>query len=184
MSRKKKFVRATSLTTTLLITLALVSGCSSAASDTQTESQPTQSTVVESQKETEVTEQETEPVTETQETQVTEETTEQVTEQSEVPKETEVAEQQEVPEETQKLEEEVLFRVSVSNPKGAFVTDKPSTSCNEYFFVEYGTEFDVYEVYENESESILEGKTVLFYRIKMEDGREEYIWSENTTKCE
>lgn len=149
--RKNNFVRAICLAT-LLITFTSMYGCGSKAADVSDEAETKETTEVlaevDSQDETEVTEEPEEP---------------------EQQEETEVAEQQEEQAEAEATGEEVLFRISVSNAEGAYISDMPSTKeYSEIFQVEYGREFDVYEVFENE------GEGATFYRIEM-DGREEYI---------
>ncbi len=51
-------------------------------------------------------------------------------------------------------EEPVLFRVKVTNSNGAYLTDQPSSEVySEYFWWKNGTEFDVLEVFENDTEA-------------------------------
>ena len=57
-------------------------------------------------------------------------------------------------------EEPVLFRVKVTNSNGAYLTDQPSDKeYHDFILTDYGTEFDVLEVFNNEAE----GYT--FYRV-------------------
>lgn len=73
-------------------------------------------------------------------------------------------------------EEPVLFRVKVTNSNGAYLTDQPSSEVySEYFLVENGTEFNVYEVYENSEEDSI------YYRVKNESGENKYIWDGDVT---
>lgn len=146
--RKNNFARAICLAT-LLITFTFMYGCGSKVADVSDETETTEVlSEADSQDEPEVIEEQEEP---------------------EQREETEVAEQQEEQADAEATGEEVLFRISVSNAEGAYISDMPSTKeYSEIFQVEYGREFDVYEVFENE------GEGATFYRIEM-DGREEYI---------
>lgn len=66
-------------------------------------------------------------------------------------------------------EEPVLFRVKVTNSNGAYLTDQPSDKeYHDFILTDYGTEFDVLEVFNNEAE----GYT--FYRVNWE-GKSEFI---------
>lgn len=72
-------------------------------------------------------------------------------------------------------EEPVLFRVKVTNSKGAYLTDQPSDKeYHDFILTDYGTEFDVLEVFNNEAE----GYT--FYRVNWE-GKSEFILDEDVT---
>lgn len=68
-------------------------------------------------------------------------------------------------------EEPVLFRVKVTNSNGAYLTDQPSS---EYFLVENGTEFDVLEVFENDTEA------ATFYGVDW-NGHREFLWDRDAT---
>lgn len=51
-------------------------------------------------------------------------------------------------------EEPVLFRVKVTNSNGAYLTDQPSDKeYHDFILTDYGTEFDVLEVFENDTEA-------------------------------
>lgn len=64
-------------------------------------------------------------------------------------------------------EEPVLFRVKVTNSNGAYLTDQPSDKeYHDFILTDYGTEFDVLEVFNNEAE----GYT--FYRVNWNGHRE------------
>lgn len=70
-------------------------------------------------------------------------------------------------------EEPVLFRVKVTNSNGAYLTDQPSDKeYHDFILTDYGTEFDVLEVFNNEAE----GYT--FYRVNWE-GKSEFILDED-----
>lgn len=72
-------------------------------------------------------------------------------------------------------EESVLFRVKVTNSKGAYLTDQPSSEVySEYFLVENGTEFDVLEVFENDTEA------ATFYGVDW-NGHREFLWDKDVT---
>lgn len=70
-------------------------------------------------------------------------------------------------------EEPVLFRVKVTNSNGAYLTDQPSDKeYHDFILTDYGTEFDVLEVFNNEAE----GYT--FYRVNW-NGKSEFILDED-----
>lgn len=70
-------------------------------------------------------------------------------------------------------EEPVLFRVKVTNSNGAYLTDQLSDKeYHDFILTDYGTEFDVLEVFNNEAE----GYT--FYRVNWE-GKSEFILDED-----
>lgn len=72
-------------------------------------------------------------------------------------------------------EEPVLFRVKVTSENGAYLTDQPSDKeYHDFILTDYGTEFDVLEVFNNEAE----GYT--FYRVNWE-GKSEFILDEDVT---
>ena len=72
-------------------------------------------------------------------------------------------------------EEPVLFRVKVTNSKGAYLTDQPSSAVySEYFLVENGTESDVLEVFENDTEA------ATFYGVDW-NGHREFLWDKDVT---
>lgn len=72
-------------------------------------------------------------------------------------------------------EEPVLFRVKVTNSNGAYLTDQPSSEVySEYFLVENGTEFDVLEVFENDTEA------ATFYGVDW-NGHREFLWDRDAT---
>lgn len=72
-------------------------------------------------------------------------------------------------------EEPVLFRVKVTNSNGAYLTDQPSDKeYHDFILTDYGTEFDVLEVFNNEAE----GYT--FYRVNWEE-KSEFILDEDVT---
>lgn len=72
-------------------------------------------------------------------------------------------------------EEPVLFRVKVTNSKGAYLTDQPSDKeYHDFILTDYGTEFDVLEVFNNEAE----GYT--FYRVNW-NGHREFLWDRDAT---
>lgn len=70
-------------------------------------------------------------------------------------------------------EEPVLFRVKVTNSNGAYLTDQSSDKeYHDFILTDYGTEFDVLEVFNNEAE----GYT--FYRVNW-NGKSEFILDED-----
>lgn len=72
-------------------------------------------------------------------------------------------------------EEPVLFRVKVTNSKNAYLIDQPShKEYNDLIPLDYGMEFEVLEVFNNEAE----GYT--FYRVNWE-GKSEFILDEDVT---
>ena len=72
-------------------------------------------------------------------------------------------------------EEPVLFRVKFTNSNGAYLTDQPSSEVySEYFLVENGTEFDVLEVFENDTEA------ATFYGVDW-NGHREFLWDRDAT---
>ena len=72
-------------------------------------------------------------------------------------------------------EEPVLFRVKVTNSNGAYLTDQPSDKeYYDFILTDYGTEFDVLEVFNNETE----GYT--FYRVNW-NGHREFLWDRDAT---
>ncbi len=91
---------------------------------------------------------------------------------------TEAKEENEAASETEAVtetEEPVLFRVKVTNSKGAYLTDQPSSEVySEYFLVENGTEFDVLEVFENDTEA------ATFYGVDW-NGHREFLWDKDVT---
>lgn len=73
------------------------------------------------------------------------------------------------------IEEPVLFRVKVTNSNGAYLTDQPSDKeYHDFILTDYGTEFDVLEVFNNETE----GYT--FYRVNW-NGHREFLWDRDAT---
>ena len=77
--------------------------------------------------------------------------------------------------ETEAVTETVLFRVKVTNSNGAYLTDQPSSEVySEYFLVENGTEFDVLEVFENDTEA------ATFYGVDW-NGHREFLWDRDAT---
>ena len=69
----------------------------------------------------------------------------------------------------------MLFRVKVTNSNGAYLTDQPSSEVySEYFLVENGTEFDVLEVFENDTEA------ATFYGVDW-NGHREFLWDRDAT---
>lgn len=144
MKSRKNFAKTIIIATTLITLTFFAFGCGDAKTTADTPKETEKATEIVSQEETEKPEPETEVVTE-EETEVLEQETEEAT------------------------EEPVLFRVSVTNSKGAYLTDQPSDKeYNDFILVEYGTEFDVFEVFENETE----GYT--FYRVNWE-GKSEFL---------
>lgn len=86
-----------------------------------------------------------------------------------------VTETEAVTEAETETEEPVLFRVKVTNSKGAYLTDQPSSEVySEYFLVENGTEFDVLEVFENDTEA------ATFYGVDW-NGHREFLWDKDVT---
>ena len=84
--------------------------------------------------------------------------------------ETEVATETE--EETE-AEDPVLFRIRISYGDDVNIGDLPSNKeANEIMWVDRGTEFDVYSIYENEDE----GHS--YYEVRY-NGKKEYVWVEN-----
>ncbi len=84
--------------------------------------------------------------------------------------ETEVATETE--EETE-AEDPVLFRIRISYGDGVNIGDLPSNKeANEIMWVDRGTEFDVYSIYENEDE----GHS--YYEVRY-NGKKEYVWVDN-----
>ena len=72
-------------------------------------------------------------------------------------------------------EEPVLFRVKVTNSNGAYLTAQPSDKeYHDFILTDYGTEFDVLEVFNNEAE----GYT--FYRVNW-NGHREFLWDRDAT---
>lgn len=89
------------------------------------------------------------------------------TEKEAVVAETEV--ETEIEEETE-TEEPVLFRIRISYGDGVNIGDLPSNKeANEIMWVDRGTEFDVYSIYENEDE----GHS--YYEVRY-NGKKEYVW--------
>lgn len=73
-------------------------------------------------------------------------------------------------------EEPVLFRVKVTSENGAYISEKPTDfAYGEIMLYDYGTEFNVYEVYENSQEDSI------YYRVKNESGESRYIWDGDVT---
>lgn len=67
-------------------------------------------------------------------------------------------------------EEPVLFRIRISYGDGVNIGDLPSNKeANEIMWVDRGTEFDVYSIYENEDE----GHS--YYEVRY-NGKKEYVW--------
>lgn len=88
--------------------------------------------------------------------------------------ENEIVTETEVVTETE-TEEPVLFLVKVTNSNGAYLTDQPSSEVySEYFLVENGTEFDVLEVFENDTEA------ATFYGVDW-NGHREFLWDKDVT---
>lgn len=84
--------------------------------------------------------------------------------------ETEVATETEEETET---EDPVLFRIRISYGDGVNIGDLPSNKeANEIMWVDRGTEFDVYSIYENEDE----GHS--YYEVRY-NGKKEYVWVED-----
>ncbi len=92
------------------------------------------------------------------------------TEKEAVVAETEVATETEEETET---EDPVLFRIRISYGDGVNIGDLPSNKeANEIMWVDRGTEFDVYSIYENEDE----GHS--YYEVRY-NGKKEYVWVED-----
>lgn len=73
-------------------------------------------------------------------------------------------------------EDPVLFRVKVTSENGAYISEKPTDfAYGEIMLYDYGTEFNVYEVYENSEEDSI------YYRVKNESGENKYIWDGDVT---
>ena len=94
---------------------------------------------------------------------------------------TEAKEENEIVTETEAVtetetEEPVLFRVKVTSENGAYISEKPTDfAYGEIMLYDYGTEFNVYEVYENSQEDSV------YYRVKNESGESRYIWDGDVT---
>lgn len=72
-------------------------------------------------------------------------------------------------------EEPVLFRVKVTNSNGAYLTDQPSDKeYHDFILTDYGTEFDVLEVFENDTEADT------FYGVNW-NGHREFLWDKDVT---
>lgn len=72
-------------------------------------------------------------------------------------------------------EEPVLFRVKVTNSNGAYLTDQPSDKeYHDFILTDYGTEFDVLEVFENDTEA------ATFYGVDW-NGHREFLWDKDVT---
>ena len=70
-------------------------------------------------------------------------------------------------------EDPVLFRIRISYGDGVNIGDLPSTKeAHEIMWVDRGTEFDVYSIYENEDE----GHS--YYEVRY-NGKKEYVWVDN-----
>lgn len=93
--------------------------------------------------------------------------------------ENEIASEMEAVAETEtetETEEPVLFRVKVTSENGAYISEKPTDfAYGEIMLYDYGTEFNVYEVYENSQEDSV------YYRVKNESGESRYIWDGDVT---
>lgn len=93
---------------------------------------------------------------------------------------TEAKEENEIVTETEAVtetetEEPVLFRVKVTNSKGAYLTDQPSDKeYHDFILTDYGTEFDVLEVFENDTEA------ATFYGVDW-NGHREFLWDKDVT---
>ena len=143
MKSRKNFAKTISIATTLITLAFFAFGCGDAKTTADTPKETEKATEIVSQEETE----KLEPATEV----VAEEETEQEVETEE--------------------EESVLFRISVSCQNGAYISEKPSDfAYGELTLVDFGTEFNVYEVYENSEEDST------YYRVKSEEGEDRYIW--------
>lgn len=145
MKSRKNFAKTIISIATTLITLTFFAfGCGDAKTTADTPEETEKATEIVSHEETEKPEPATEVVAE-EETEATEQETEEAT------------------------EEPVLFRVSVTNSKNAYLIDQPShKEYGELIPIDYGMEFDVFEVFENETE----GYT--FYRVNWE-GKSEFL---------
>lgn len=110
--------------------------------------------------------------TEVTEAVVTTETESETTTEAKV--ENEAASETEAVTETE-TEEPVLFRVKVTNSKGAYLTDQPSDKeYHDFILTDYGTEFDVLEVFENDTEA------ATFYGVDW-NGHREFLWDKDVT---
>ena len=93
---------------------------------------------------------------------------------------TEAKEENEIVTETEAVtetetEEPVLFRVKVTNSNGAYLTDQPSDKeYHDFILTDYGTEFDVLEVFENDTEA------ATFYGVDW-NGHREFLWDKDVT---
>ncbi|MDD6303684.1 MAG: hypothetical protein PUA79_03545 [Lachnospiraceae bacterium] len=88
-------------------------------------------------------------------------------------KEAAVAETEVATEKETETEEPVLFRIRISYGDGVNIGDLPSNKeANEIMWVDRGTEFDVYSIYENEDE----GHS--YYEVRY-NGKKEYVWVED-----
>ena len=101
-----------------------------------------------------------------------------VTTETESETETEAKAENEIVTETEAVtetEEPVLFRVKVTNSKGAYLTDQPSDKeYHDFILTDYGTEFDVLEVFENDTEA------ATFYGVDW-NGHREFLWDKDVT---
>lgn len=79
-----------------------------------------------------------------------------------------------IDEETEsETERNVLFRIRISNTTGTYVRNKPNNvEFEDCFLVDYGTEYDVYSVYDNENEGCS------YYEVEV-NGKTEYVWEED-----
>lgn len=79
-----------------------------------------------------------------------------------------------IEEETEsETERNVLFRIKISNTTGTYVRNKPNNvEFEDCFLVDYGTEYDVYSVYDNENEGCA------YYEVEV-NGKTEYVWEED-----
>lgn len=79
-----------------------------------------------------------------------------------------------IDEETEsETERNVLFRIKISNTTGTYVRNKPNNvEFEDCFLVDYGTEYDVYSVYDNENEGCS------YYEVEV-NGKTEYVWEED-----
>lgn len=72
-------------------------------------------------------------------------------------------------------EKPVLFRVKVTSENGAYLTDQPSDKeYHDFILTDYGTEFDVLEVFENDTEA------ATFYGVDW-NGHREFLWDKDVT---
>ena len=70
-------------------------------------------------------------------------------------------------------ERNVLFRIKISNTTGTYVRNKPNNvEFEDCFLVDYGTEYDVYSVYDNDNEGCS------YYEVEV-NGKTEYVWEED-----